>query len=153
MWTETVSDCQMRLNHVNVRCTDIEVTREFFETTVGLKPGLRPQFPFPGYWMVDDEGRPVVHLMASRRELGEAGAIDHFAFSFDDFESRVDRLREMGHTFELRQVPGTDVHQFAINGPDGVRIEFQGQRTKGPESRVEEVPALQDSSGQRQHEG
>ena len=116
----------MRLDHVNVRCTDLDTTRAFFESAVGLKPGWRPPFVFPGYWLVDGDGRAVVHLIGARSELGPAGAVDHVAFRYDDLTPQLAHLRERGHAFELRLVPETDIHQCFVMGPDGLQIEFQG---------------------------
>ena len=79
--------------------------------------------------MVDENDRPVVHLIGARNALGEAGAVDHVAFRFDDLGTRLAHLRSLGHHFELMPVPGTDIHQCFVTGPDGVQIEFQGTLT------------------------
>jgi catechol 2,3-dioxygenase-like lactoylglutathione lyase family enzyme len=117
----------LRIDHVNVRCTDLAVTKAFFESAVGLKEGWRPPFPFPGHWLYDETGRAVVHLIAARQPLGEAGAVDHVAFRFDDLHARLRHLESLGHVVQMRTVPGTDLHQGFLFGPDGIQIEFQGE--------------------------
>ena len=45
------------LDHVTLRTHDLEGTRAFFEKVLDLKPGYRPDFPFPGAWLYADGGR------------------------------------------------------------------------------------------------
>jgi len=116
----------MPIDHVNVRCTDLEKTRAFLEEVAGLTPGDRPDFSFPGYWMYDGDGQPVLHLVKAKAELGAAGVVDHVAFRFADFAERTQRLAAAGYEFSLREIPGTGISQTFIAGPDGFRIELQG---------------------------
>ncbi|MEM1048361.1 MAG: VOC family protein [Pseudomonadota bacterium] len=116
----------MPIDHVNVRCTDLDTTRAFLEEVAGLTVGDRPPFSFPGYWLYDADGQAVIHLIGAKSDLGDAGAVDHVAFRFDDFRDRTDRLAAAGHTFTVRQVPGTQISQTFIDGPDGLTIELQG---------------------------
>ena len=37
------------LDHVTLRTHDLEGTRVFLEKVLDLKPGYRPDFPFPGH--------------------------------------------------------------------------------------------------------
>lgn len=116
----------MPIDHVNVRCSDLERTRAFLEEVAGLTVGERPDFPFPGYWLYDGAGQAVMHLISAEKAPGEAGAVDHVAFRFDDFDERTARLAEAGHEFSVRAVPGTPIRQTFIRGPDGLQIELQG---------------------------
>src|ERR1700683_1355938 len=75
------------LDHVTLRTHDLEGTRVFFEKVLDLKPGYRPDFPFPGHWLYAD-GEPIVHLIpggggpVDRR--GES--IDHVGFRLKEYD-------------------------------------------------------------------
>lgn len=116
----------MRLDHVNVRCTDVQATSDFLQSVVGLRPGARPPFAFPGAWLYDETGRAVVHLIAAQTALGAAGAVDHIAFRYDDLGVQLMHLAALGHRCATVPVPGTDIRQCFLIGPDGLQIEFQG---------------------------
>ena len=116
----------MRLDHVNIRCTDLEATSQFLQSVVGLKPGWRPAFGIPGYWLEDDDGRPVAHLIGARSDLGEMGAVDHIAFRYDPLEPQLEHLRKLGYSVDVIPVPGTPIHQCFVFGPDRLQVEFQG---------------------------
>jgi catechol 2,3-dioxygenase-like lactoylglutathione lyase family enzyme len=117
----------MRLDHVNVRCSDLQATAAFFESVVGLKAGWRPPFSIPGLWLYDETGRAVVHLLLAATPLGDVGAVDHVAFRYDDLGPQLQHLASLGHRCETVQVPGTSIHQCFLLGPDRLQIEFQGE--------------------------
>ena len=119
----------MRLNPVNVRCTDLEETVRFLESLPGLKVGWRPPFPFPGAWLYDDTGRAVVHLLQASAAPGPAGAVDHVAFYFDDLDAQVARQVSLGYPAALKDVPGMSIRQCFVPGPDGLLVEIQGPTT------------------------
>lgn len=116
----------MQLDHVNVRCTDLEATRAFFEKIVGLKTGDRPDFPFPGYWLYG-EGGAVVHLVGSdmsKAALGK-GTVDHFAFRGGDYAAQKAAIEKAGLRYRETDVPGAPLKQIFVAGPDGLTVELQ----------------------------
>jgi catechol 2,3-dioxygenase-like lactoylglutathione lyase family enzyme len=117
----------MLLDHVNVRCSDLQATAEFFASVVGLKAGPRPPFSIPGVWLYDTSGRAVVHLLVAPSPLGDVGPVDHVAFRFDDLGQQLQHLAGLGYRCAPTQVPGTAVHQCFVMGPDGLQVEFQGE--------------------------
>lgn len=116
----------MRIDHVNIRCSDLDATRSFLEKIVGLKAGDRPAFGFPGYWMYDESGRACAHLIGTSVDLGEAGAVDHVAFFYEDIYAQAERMTAQNYPLALKPVPGINILQGFIEGPDGMKYEFQG---------------------------
>ncbi len=49
------------LNHINIRATSLEETRDFYAGVLGLEEGFRPPFPNPGYWMYAGD-MPIIHI-------------------------------------------------------------------------------------------
>jgi len=47
------------LNHYTLRPADLEATKHFYETVLGLEVGYRPPLTFPGYWLYCG-GHPTV---------------------------------------------------------------------------------------------
>ena len=127
----------LSLNHYNVRTTDLEAMRRFYEEVVGLKSGPRPPFDFPGLWFYSGDGVAVLHLVgvdASARQPGGTGSLDHIAFLCDGFPEARERIVRSGLRFRENLVPGSGMRQLFVVDPEGVKIEmnFPPER-KAPE--------------------
>lgn len=115
------------LNHFTIRCADLEATREFYATALGLEVGDRPPLGFPGYWLYTG-GQPTVHLVGDRgdgaRQPGPTGLFDHIAFSATGLAAMKDRLQTHGVAFEERLVPRDGQTQLFLHDPNGVAVEL-----------------------------
>ena len=120
-----------QLEHFTVRCTDLDVTRDFYTHILGLTVGPRPDFPFKGYWLYCG-GSPVVHLV-DRQEFesrhgarggADTGALDHVAFRGVDIEAMRATLRAANIAFRETGVPGGRLRQIFLPDPDGVLVEL-----------------------------
>lgn len=115
------------LQHINIRCADVEAAREFYADLLGLTAGPRPPFASFGYWLYLGE-QPVVHLV--QKPQGEAaaapanGALDHVAFACADLEETRRALRERGIGFREAVVPRDQTVQIFVRDPDGVPLEL-----------------------------
>lgn len=116
----------MQLDHVNVRTANLETMRSFFEEIVGLTNGPRPRFDFPGYWLYGG-GEPIVHLVGidAAEASPSLGPIDHIAFRGGDYEAQKAVLERNGYRYREADVPGANVRQIFIIGPEGIKIELQ----------------------------
>jgi catechol 2,3-dioxygenase-like lactoylglutathione lyase family enzyme len=113
----------IRFDHVNIRVSDQEAVRDFLVTVVGVSVGPRPPFSFPGYWLyLGDE--PVVHL-APRDRAGDVGWVNHIAFTGFNFAAKTAALDAVGVPYTVQKLPGTEITQIFVNGPEGLRIELQ----------------------------
>jgi catechol 2,3-dioxygenase-like lactoylglutathione lyase family enzyme len=129
------------LEHVLVLADDIDGTRDFYCSVVGLSVGERPPLAFPGYWLYADGGSggaaACVHI-ADRRayaahaaSLGLAvperdpgtGPVDHVAFTASGYDGLLERLERHGVPAVTNAVPGGP-RQVFIEDPNGVRVEI-----------------------------
>src|ERR1700744_4562647 len=97
-----------QLQHINIRCSDVEVSRDFYVSLLGLTEGPRPSFNSHGYWLYVG-GVPVVHLVQKRpgeARLGPGtGELNHIAFEGQDLAGMRAALREAGYAFRETVVP------------------------------------------------
>lgn len=120
-----------QLEHFTVRCTDLDVTRDFYTNMLGLTVGPRPDFPFKGHWLYCG-GSPVVHLVDKKesesrhgaRNDADTGALDHVAFRGVDIEATRATLRAAHIAFRETGVPGGRLRQIFLPDPDGVLVEL-----------------------------
>jgi catechol 2,3-dioxygenase-like lactoylglutathione lyase family enzyme len=112
--------------HINIRSTDVECTRDFYVRVIGLRVGDRPPFSFPGYWLYLGD-QAVVHLV--QRGSDEAaspgsGNLDHVAFRGVDLDGTRQALRAAGIPFREAVVPRDKTVQIFVHDPDGIKLEL-----------------------------
>ncbi|HEY2320935.1 MAG TPA: VOC family protein [Solirubrobacteraceae bacterium] len=130
------------LEHVLVLTDDVESTRAFYESAVGLRAGDRPPLEFPGYWLY--AGRvPCLHiadraayrahaatlgLSVPERTGGVGGSgsapVDHIAFSASDYDAVTARLAAAGVEPVRNDVSGGGPRQLFFDDPEGLRVEI-----------------------------
>ena len=113
------------LDHVNLRTARLAAMENFYREVLGLTPGSRPDFPFPGAWLYSGE-RAVVHLVEVARapKTGEP-SLEHFAFLCTDLIGMRARLTAAGIAFRPARVPTTGNLQLHVFDPDGNHIVLQ----------------------------
>lgn len=130
-----------KLDHVNIRTTLAEATRDFFIEIVGLRNGERPPFNFNGYWLYAGD-QAVVHITDARDEgahgtaAGRAGAaIDHVSFRMTGYTRLRETLAQRGLPYEMRIVPRNGDVQVFVDDPNGVTVElaFAGSEVSADE--------------------
>jgi catechol 2,3-dioxygenase-like lactoylglutathione lyase family enzyme len=125
----------MKINHILVLARNVDAMHRFFIDAIGLEDGPRPPFPFPGHWCYS-EGQPLIHIASDQGDSGQdewlggpsatgTGAIDHIAFTGDDFPSLQERLSRLGIPASVRQVPLEGLIQIFVPGPEGIKVEIQ----------------------------
>jgi catechol 2,3-dioxygenase-like lactoylglutathione lyase family enzyme len=113
------------VDHINIGTDRLGETVAFFRDVLGLVEGYRPDFGFGGAWLYAGDGA-VVHLVdlpEGKRPSSEA-ALDHFAFSIDDWDDAVARLTRAGIKHRATDVPGAPIKQIFLRDPNGVNIEL-----------------------------
>ena len=116
----------MRLDHINIHARDQEGMRDFFITLLGLKVGWRPNFSFAGYWLYDGE-QAIIHLQDKLSPAGH-GWVDHICFGpYMGVDAKRAELLGLGLRFTETRLPDTDIAQFFVDGPEGVKVEIQAR--------------------------
>lgn len=116
------------LNHVTVRTQDLEGTRDFYVTALGMRVGDRPDLGFPGYWLYVGKSA-VVHLVPESAGIGagpgeDTGNFDHIAFLASDYDATCRHLRALGLKFRANDVPSARLRQLFLTDPNRVMIEL-----------------------------
>ena len=125
------------IDHYFVYARDLEASRRFYETVLGFEVGVRPPFPFKGYWLYLD-GKARVHLGAAEADEGQeyylgrrdhadhghTGSLDHVAFQASGFRAFRARLDGLGVEYRHREVPQFKLQQLFLKDPDGVTLEL-----------------------------
>jgi catechol 2,3-dioxygenase-like lactoylglutathione lyase family enzyme len=132
------------LNHFSIRTTDIDATRIFYESVLGLTVGPRPAFPFPGLWLYNGDpahvANAMVHVIGMDKNdpqglkdyLGDkdvstlhgSGAVDHIALMATGLEAMLAHLARLGVPCRERMVPAIGLHQLFLDDPCGLVIEL-----------------------------
>lgn len=119
-----------RLDHVNIVTNALPDMVAWYEEVLGLSPGARPDFPFPGAWMYAGD-HAVVHLVG-REGPPSVGSevklkLEHFALSATGLTAFEERLTSRQIQYDRTEVPGTRLIQIHLADPDGnhIHIDFE----------------------------
>lgn len=125
-----------RFDHVNVSVGGEQSLRTLFVDVMGLQPGYRPAFPFPGLWLYENN-QAFVHAVndaalqseakAKTKTEPEAGAVrfEHIAFRSDQPAAPlIERLRRSGLPFGISRVPQEKTAQIFVLLPGNYIVEL-----------------------------
>lgn len=110
-----------RLDHLNIRTARLDEMIEWYGAVLGLTPGPRPNFDFPGAWLYAN-GQALVHLVGVDPAPADPGAdlkLEHGAFSARGFAEFRALLEARGERMRIVALPGMPVVQVNVWDPDG----------------------------------
>ena len=114
-----------KLDHVNLRTTQLDSMVEWYTKVLGMTAGDRPNFQFPGAWMYIGN-TAVVHLVDIEDEwaVGSEVALklEHFALSASGREAFEAKLKAMGEQYRRSDVLDINIIQMNVWDPDGNHI-------------------------------
>ena len=123
-----------RLDHVNIRTAQLDRMVSWYGSVLGLQPGPRPDFAFPGAWLYAG-GQAVIHLIevAVSPPACEDLALEHFALSASGLSRFISVLEAAGERHMLRPVPGFPILQVNLWDPDGnhLHVDFDSAEADG----------------------
>ena len=124
-------------DHVNIRTGNLDAMVAFYGEVLGLRPGPRPDFGFPGAWLYLGD-QALVHLVAvdgqtGRPATGPGPALEHFAFRAEGADGFRRTLQARGIAHSVDPVPGGEVVQINFRDPDGnhIHVDFDAAEFAG----------------------
>ncbi len=154
----------MALSHIEhylVAADDMEATRDWYCTVLGMEEGPHPDFGFPVHWLYLN-GRDVVHIGQSAKHAGEnqkaylgrtsrdtglgTGAIDHIAFRATGLKAMLAHLRSLGTEFTERRASNRAPNQLFLYDPNGIKVElnFSADEAVGLEPEMNAANSARD---------
>ena len=117
-------------DHVNIRTHRLDEMIAWYGDILGLYPGPRPDFPFPGAWLYLRD-KALIHLVgidnapAPPQNLG----LEHFALKAEGMSDFLAKLDTHGIEARLSPVPGMPIVQVNIFDPDGnhIHVDFDAE--------------------------
>jgi hypothetical protein len=122
--TTPPANARWRFDHINLQAGDSAPLKALFGDVMGLRPGYRPPFPFPGDWLYRDD-QAWLHLVDAPPAQGEAVRFAHIAFRTDEPAGQLlARVRGTGLEHEVAFVPEENCVQIFVRLPGGLVIEL-----------------------------
>lgn len=109
------------LDHINIRTHRLGPMIDWYREVLGMEPGPRPDFGFPGAWLYAN-GRALVHLVEVEAEPAEPGddlRLEHGAFAASGLERFLERLDARGERYRLVRIEDFGIVQVNVWDPDG----------------------------------
>ena len=122
------------LDHINIRTTRLAEMIDWYDKVLGMKPGPRPDFSFPGAWLYAKD-QAMVHVVEVKAEPGSDPndlKLEHGAFRAKGLDKFIAKLDQMGEKYELTRVPTFPIVQVNIWDPDGnhLHIDFHADEAR-----------------------
>ncbi len=118
------------IDHYNIACADLDVSRKFYDKVLDMKEGSRPPFDTPGAWLYAG-GHPILHLSPRKmRPTKTTGRFDHIALFAEDLPGVLRKMKRLKIEHAVRVIPemkgnaASGGRQVFLWDPDGVKIEL-----------------------------
>lgn len=110
-------------DHVNLRTANLDAMVAWYGDVLGLVPGRRPDFGFPGAWLYFGDAA-LIHLVGVQTAPRAGGdvTLEHFAFRATGIAAFREKLDARGIAHSVDAVPGFPVVQVNLHDPDGNHI-------------------------------
>ncbi len=114
------------LHHFSVMAPSevIERTMHFYRDVLGIKPGYRPQFDLPGYWLYAGD-TPIIHLVSKNdRQKTGPGYFHHVALRCPNLGETIKRLSNANIEYRWQNLDDVQQIQLTVIDPAGNLVEL-----------------------------
>lgn len=128
-----------KLDHVNIRTTELDAMTRWYIEVLGLQTGPRPNFPFPGVWLYAND-TVVIHLVGIEGVPGAGSEaslkLEHFAFSATGAAVFEEKLQTQGLRYRRVDLTPINLIQLNVWDPDGnhIHIDFPADELPADET-------------------
>ena len=121
---------QIKVNHIAVHVSDLETSKKFYASIVGLKEIEEPFKDGLHAWY-DIGGGAALHIIEAPNVPTQISKVNHLCFSMEDMDSFIKTLQDTNYQFE--SWPGEKgkvtirvdgIRQIYIQDPDGMWLEI-----------------------------
>jgi catechol 2,3-dioxygenase-like lactoylglutathione lyase family enzyme len=111
------------LDHINLRTTNLQALKAFYQEVLGFREGPRPASTVDGAWLYCGK-RPAVHLVAATEapDPPRRLALEHFAFAAEGLAEFLAHLRKRRIAYRVAVAPGSGIRQVNFHDADGNRL-------------------------------
>lgn len=121
-----------QFDHMAFNSGDGAALQSAFRQLLGLEPGARPPFPFPGRWLYQRDSA-LVHVIERK---GQPTRLSHLAMRTDGGAEQVlQRVRASGLPHQVAQVPEEGTWQIFVTLPGGLVLELDAPA--GPDLSID----------------
>ncbi|HIG28939.1 MAG TPA: glyoxalase [Verrucomicrobiales bacterium] len=115
------------VNHIARVAHDLEASIAFYRDVLGFHPIERPNFGFPGAWLINFGVQ--IHLIAATGDPDLDGSgisirAGHIAFHVPDPSEIENLLKQHGITYKANYATASGITQYFFHDPDGNHIEI-----------------------------
>jgi catechol 2,3-dioxygenase-like lactoylglutathione lyase family enzyme len=121
----------LAFDHVNLRTTQLDAMIAWYGDILGLHPGHRANFEFPGAWLYLGD-QALIHLVGVTNAPTAGGnvTLEHFALRATGLKDFTTELEARGIAHSVDTVPGIPVVQVNLHDPDGNHIHVDFDRAE-----------------------
>ncbi|MGP6088551.1 VOC family protein [Antarctobacter jejuensis] len=120
-------------DHVNIRTAQLDIMVRWYGEILGLRPGPRPPFAFPGAWLYLGD-QPYVHLVEkpAQAKADPGAALEHFALRATDMAAFLATLDAHQIAYSVDEVPEFPIVQVNFRDPDDNHIHVDFNKSEMP---------------------
>jgi len=121
----------LAFDHVNLRTPQLDKMVAWYGDILGMHPGKRADFDFPGAWLYLGD-QALVHLVGVNGKPRAGGdlTMEHFALRATGLSDFTNKLDDRRIAYSIDTVPGIPIVQVNLHDPDGNHIHVDFDRAE-----------------------